>query len=192
MEVLQVSGGSTDYKKPPTYTCQFPCTALGFSGQSHAASRTRPCCLLFVSMAGLSGRRWSFAPLLWCFKQHEWRLGRIRFVCRLARNGETAVPAYQRSEVPGRCFSRQATQALHFAALGTPETTMGPTRDLATRCGGETSQAKLNLVHQQCMSAVMVTFYYPVVLSRPKSIVFRIAPVQHCGVKTDDAGCLAR
>lgn len=68
-------------------------------------------------MAGLSGQQWSVVATLRCFKMHGWSLGRVKMDSRLARNGETAVLAYQRPEVPERCFFRQATRALHFAAL---------------------------------------------------------------------------
>jgi hypothetical protein len=76
-------------------------------------------------MAGMSGQVSSFFALLRCFKKHEWVLGRVRNVCRLARNGETTVSAYQGAKVPELVSLGKATRTLHFAALAAPETMLG-------------------------------------------------------------------
>jgi hypothetical protein len=71
-------------------------------------------------MADVSGQARPVVALLWCFKRHGWRLGRVRIASRFARNGETILLAYQQRHVPEHCFWRPATQALHFAALACP------------------------------------------------------------------------
>jgi hypothetical protein len=55
--------------------------------------------------------------------------------CRAARNGRTTVSAYQRRHSHEQCFLRQATRALHFAALAAPETTTGLPRPVQSRGG---------------------------------------------------------
>jgi hypothetical protein len=142
--------------------CNFRTAAIASSGPSHAASRTRPCCLLFAYTAGLNGQERSLFALLWCFSKHEWRLERVRNPCRLVWNGETARSAYQRSSCLDICFSWQATRGLHYAASRTPETMLGrwDLSNLASRRAvlwGEVP-SKLSPVHQQCVSAVRVAF----------------------------------
>jgi hypothetical protein len=128
---------------------------------SSHSQRSKPCGLSYPSMPPpvyMHGRsEWSRVlflrtPLVF----HEtWVETRVYQDCRrLARNGGSTASAYQRSEVPERCFLRQATRALHFAALAAPETMRPRPGQSARRCCQEVCHSKLNLAHQQCMPAM--------------------------------------
>lgn len=155
--------------------CNFRPAAIAASGLSHAATRARLCCLLFSYMAGLSGQPSSFFALLWCFKKHEWGLGRVRNAYRLARNGETPCrPISDHQCLKEVYLASHKSPALRSTVLPLRRHWMG-SQDLASRRAvmrGDDMPSELTLHHQQCVSAVMVTF-----------VVLRcqFTPPNHCG-----------